>query len=127
MRLILGVLLFVPLAIFIVFFAVENQTLVSLRIWPFADSPALQMSVWILGPLAAGLILGMLIGWLSGAGWRRRARRAERQVRAFEKQMDARDNVLPPRSSERAAPTGRAAPLPPPAENRAARAAAIND
>lgn len=86
MRRFVGILLFAPLALVLGIFAVENDTPVTLEVWPFAASGTAWASVWILGLLAVGIVIGMLIGWLSGMGWRHRARRAERRLRDHERQ-----------------------------------------
>ena len=101
-RQILGIIVFVPLALIIGIFAVENQTVLALRIWPLSGVHEMWASVWILGLLAIGIIVGLTIGWLAGGSSRRRARRAERANRTLERQLTERD----------AAPVNIAASLP---------------
>jgi uncharacterized integral membrane protein len=91
MRQFIGIVIFVPLAVIIGIFAVENRAPLALEIWPLPGLHEMWASVWILGLLAIGLILGMSVGWLAGIGWRRRARRAERLNRTLERQIAERD------------------------------------
>ena len=124
MRHFLGIVLFAPLALVVGIFAVENRTPLTLQVWPLQGAWEMWASVWILGLLAAGIVIGMAVGWLSGLGWRRRARRAERLVRKYERESADReeDEDRPP-----AAPVARpAAGLPAP-EARARRTALLGD
>jgi lipopolysaccharide assembly protein A len=91
MRQLLGIIVFVPLAVVIGIFAVENRAPLELEVWPFAGRQEMWASVWILGLLALGIIIGLVIGWLAGGGARRRARRAERLNRTLERQLLERD------------------------------------
>lgn len=94
MRHFIGIVVFVPLAIIFCVFAVENRVLLTLEIWPFPGSYQLWASVWILGLLASGIVIGLTIGWVSCFGARQRARRAERLNRLLEKQLAERDNSI---------------------------------
>ena len=78
MRLILTLMIFVPMAVVIGIFAVENRQPLALELWPLSGVYQMWASVWVLGLLGAGILLGLAIGWLGGTGWRRRARRARR-------------------------------------------------
>lgn len=91
MRQIIGIVVFVPLAVVVGIFAVENRAPLALEIWPLTGVYRMWASVWILGLLAIGTIVGMAIGWIAGAGARRRARRAERLNRTLEKQLAERE------------------------------------
>jgi len=88
MRLVITCLIFVPLAIMFGIFAIENRVPLSIKIWPFSEKYEVWMSVCIFGVLIAGIILGLVIGWLSGVDWRRRARRAEQRLRKLENQLE---------------------------------------
>jgi uncharacterized integral membrane protein len=103
MRHILTLAIFVPMAVVIGIFAVENRQALALELWPLSGVYQMWASVWVLGLLGAGILLGLAIGWLGGAGWRRRARRAERQNRHLEARIDERDT--PPVSAKDPAPT----------------------
>lgn len=91
MRQLFGIIVFVPLALIVGIFAVENRGPLALEIWPLPGVQEMWASVWILGLLAIGLIIGLAIGWLAGGSVRRRARRAERLNRTLERQLSARD------------------------------------
>lgn len=121
MRQIIGIVVFVPLAVVVGVFAVENRAPLSLEIWPLPGVHQMWASVWILGLLAVGMIIGMAIGWMAGTGARRRARRAERLNRTLEKQLADREADPPPVQS-----TVSADALPSP-QSRAARTARIED
>lgn len=91
MRKLFGIIVFVPLALIIGIFAVENRVLLALEIWPLSGIQKMWASVWILGLLAIGIIIGLVIGWLAGGSARRRARRAERLTRTLERQLSERE------------------------------------
>ena len=122
MRQFIGIVIFVPLAVIIGIFAVENRAPLALEIWPLPGLHEMWASVWILGLLAIGLILGMSVGWLAGIGWRRRARRAERLYRTLERQIAERDAA--PITVVANMPAAGALPAP---AGRAARTALLED
>lgn len=115
MRLFLGLLFFIPLAFAIGFFVDHNSAPVSVRLLPLTPTVTMWAALWVLIPLAVGVLFGMAVGWLSGTGWRRRARRAERRVAALEREIDAQEEA--PR---KVAPTG-AALAPPVSDGRRAQ------
>ena len=103
MRQILTLVIFVPLAVVIGIFAVENRSPLALELWPLPGVYQMWASVWVLGLLGLGILLGLAIGWLGGMGWRRRARRAERQNRRLEARIEELDT--PPLPANDPAPT----------------------
>jgi len=121
MRQFIGFVVFVPLAIVVGIFAVENRAPLALEIWPLPGVHQMWASVWILGLLAIGTIVGMAIGWLAGTGARRRARRAERTIRMLERQIADRE------SQALAAPAEVSSGALPAPDNRAARIAQRED
>jgi lipopolysaccharide assembly protein A len=121
MRQFIGFVVFVPLAVVVGIFAVENRAPLSLEIWPLPGVHQMWASVWILGLLAIGVVVGMVIGWMAGTGARRRARRAERTNRMLERQIADRESQAPTTPAE--ASSG-ALPAP---ENQAARIAQRED
>lgn len=105
MRQFIGIIIFVPLAVVVGIFAAENRAPLALEIWPLPGIHQMWASVWILGLLAIGIIVGLTIGWLAGTGARRRARRAERMNRMLERQLAERDADIPDRSGTASAGT----------------------
>lgn len=87
MRLVVACVIFIPLALIVGIFAIENRSPLRIEVWPFEVILELWTSVWILGVLAIGIVIGLVIGWMSGVDWRRRARRAERRLRNAEDQL----------------------------------------
>lgn len=124
MKAIVGFIIFVPLAIVLGVFAVDNRTPVSLEIWPLPGPYELWASVWLLGLLAIGILVGMVIGWASGTGWRRRARRAERRLQTLERRLSEQDDDTVAAPAAGAAGT---AGGPPARQALAARSARIGD
>ena len=125
MRLIIGIVVFVPGAIFLGVFAVENRQSVALEFWPLATAIEASASVWLLVFLAIGLLAGLGIGWLSTMAWRRRAWKAERTNRTLERKLDECTEPAMPAPAPDPAPDGS---LPAPAsQSRSARMALIDD
>lgn len=121
MRLIIGIVVFVPCAVILGVFAVENRAPLTLNIWPLAGTFEMWASVWVLALLGIGIIVGLGIGWFSTMSWRRRAWKAERLNRTLERKLDERAE-LPPEVPGRV--TGGALPAP---ASRPARTALIDD
>ena len=96
--LIITLIISVPL----VLFALSNQEIVPLALWPTDYSIDVPLSIAILVALAVGFLLGGCLVWFSALTHRRRARRAERKVRLLEAHVDSLK-----------ARTGPAASLPP--------------
>ena len=87
MRHIFSLSVFLPLSIGLGVFAIENRLPLVLEIWPFSGKYEIPASACILGLLAAGILIGLAIGWLSNFRWRRRLRRAERTNRRLEMRL----------------------------------------
>ena len=109
MRLIICIVVFIPSAVILGVFAVENRQMLTLEFWPLANRIETSASVWLLLFLGIGILVGLGIGWLSTMAWRRRARKAERVNRTLERKLDER--VLPPPPSSQPA-SGGALPAP---------------
>jgi uncharacterized integral membrane protein len=69
-------------------FAVSNADQVTLRLWPFPSSWNAPLYAVVAGAVAAGLIVGVLYGWLMGGAARRRARALRRENKALAAELD---------------------------------------
>lgn len=83
------ILIAIPLLVLLVAFALSNQQLVRLGLWPTDILVDMPLSVAVL--IAAGVffIVGGFMTWATALAARARARRAERQVRQLEAQIEA--------------------------------------
>jgi len=89
----------VPVLVVLVLFALTpvNRVAVTLGFWPTDYLVTVPLSLVILGAMAVAFLLGALVLWLSVLGARRRARRAERQVRMLEAQVaELKARIVPP-------------------------------
>ena len=96
MRLIIGIVVFLPCAVLLGVFAVENRQMLALEFWSLENRIEASASVWILLFLGVGILAGLGIGWLSTLAWRRRAWKAERINRTLERKLDERVDPPPP-------------------------------
>jgi uncharacterized integral membrane protein len=71
----------------LVLFALSNEQIVRLGLWPTDYALEVPLSVAILVAMAIAFVLGALVVWLSVLAQRSRARRAERTVRLLEAQV----------------------------------------
>jgi uncharacterized integral membrane protein len=93
-RRIIAVIILVPLAIVIIAFAVANRQIVTVSLDPFdASAPAASLTLPLFGLIVVLLIFGVLLGgiavWLRQIGWRRTARRLEREVAGLRQEIAA--------------------------------------
>ena len=107
----------IPVLIVIVAFAVANRTPVAFDLWPFELSAELPLFVVVLGSVFAGLVIGGVAAWLSGAESRRRGRRARHRATELQRELDRlrREREMAaapptPRPSGQAHPPAPAAP-----------------
>ena len=96
MRLIIGIVVFIPFAVLLGGFAAKNRQMLTLEFWPLANRIETSASVWILLFLGIGILVGLGMGWLSTMAWRRRAWKAERINRTLERKLDERADLPPP-------------------------------
>jgi uncharacterized integral membrane protein len=85
-RTFLKALILVPIALFLVLFAVANRQRTGVSLDPFAsDPPALAIHLPLFLVILLALILGVIVGgiaaWLGQRKWRRAARRLETKLR----------------------------------------------
>jgi uncharacterized integral membrane protein len=84
LRLILGL----PLLVLVVVFALSNTEPVRLGLWPTDYTLQTPLSIAVLAGAAVAFLLGGLLVWVSQLGQRRRARRAEENVRVLEERLE---------------------------------------
>lgn len=82
-------LLLAPLLALVVLFALSNRQQVAIGLWPLDLTWQVSVSVAVLGVGALGFLLGALMVWLGAMGHRRRARRAEADLRRAERELEA--------------------------------------
>lgn len=80
-------LISVPLLILLVMFVLSNQQPVPIRLWPTDFAAEAPLSLTILAGMAIAFLLGGILVWFSALVQRRRARRAEAQVRLLDEQV----------------------------------------
>jgi len=81
-------LVFLPLAILVVLFALSNQTVVEVRLWPFDVAWAAPLALAVLLPAGLAFLLGAGIVWLSDLPARRRGWSAQRRAAALQREID---------------------------------------
>src|SRR5579859_7721064 len=91
MRLLIGI----PLLLVMVLFALSNRAPVTLVLWPTDFSLELPLSLAILAAMAIAFLVGGLLVWFSALAQRRRARRAEQEVRLLEAEVQSLKARLP--------------------------------
>ena len=84
-RKVVAAIIFVPLAVVIIAFAVANRQIVTVSLDPFSSAhPAASLTLPLFALVIVLLVVGVLIGgiaaWLRQARWRRTARRLEREI-----------------------------------------------
>ncbi len=89
----LAALIIVPLAVVFVAFAVANRHLVTVSLDPFGGDPpaaslTLPLFVLVIVLLIVGVLLGSFAAWLRQTGWRRIARRLERDLSELRAEVD---------------------------------------
>jgi uncharacterized integral membrane protein len=77
-----------PLLLLLVLFALSNRAPVRLGIWPTDYTIEVPVSIAVLVGAAIAFLLGGLLVWINELGQRRRARRAEDNVRVLEQRLD---------------------------------------
>ena len=80
-------LISLPILLLLVLFALSNTAPVQIGIWPTGLSLHAPLSLVVLGGMAIAFLLGGILVWFAELGQRRRARRAERTIRALEAQV----------------------------------------
>ena len=81
-------ILILPVVAVLMSFALSNRAPVQLGLWPTDIVIEVPVSVAVLGGMAVAFVLGALMTWFGSLGHRRRANRAESQLRAAKAQVE---------------------------------------
>jgi putative membrane protein len=81
-------LVFLPLAVLVVLFALSNRDVVEMRLWPLDVAWAAPLAVAVLVPAAIAFLLGAGIVWLSDLPARKRGWSAQRRATALQREID---------------------------------------
>ncbi|CAH0150630.1 LapA family protein [Roseomonas sp. CECT 9278] len=79
---------FLPLAVLVVLFALSNRDTVEMRLWPLDVAWAAPLAVAVLIPAALAFLVGAGIVWLSDLPARRRGWSAQRRAAALQREID---------------------------------------
>lgn len=82
-------LVFIPVAVIVVIFAVMNRGSVTVSLWPLPYDIVIPLFVAVLGAAAAGALLGGGVVWFGIVKWRFRARAGARRTKALERELAA--------------------------------------
>ena len=82
-------LVFIPVAVIVVIFAVMNRGPATVSLWPLPYDIVVPLFVAVLGALAAGALLGGGVVWFGIVKWRFKARAGQRRTRALERELAA--------------------------------------
>jgi uncharacterized integral membrane protein len=80
-------LLFVPLLVVLVLFALSNPQDVEIRLWPFDLAWVSPLGIAVLILCAIAFLLGAALAWAAGLAARRRAARVEEAARLLEGEL----------------------------------------
>ena len=98
------VLIAIPLLVILVAFALSNQQVVRLGLWPTDILVDMPLSVAVLVAAGVFFVVGGFMTWTTALAARNRARNAERTVRQLEAQVEAQREAQ--REAMRARPSG---------------------
>lgn len=79
--------LVIPVLLILVLFALSNTQPVRLGLWPTWYGIETPLSAAMLVAMAVAFLLGAILVWFAELGQRRRARKAERTVRALQDEV----------------------------------------
>ncbi len=95
-RRIVAALILVPLALIIIAFAVANRQPVTISLDPFGSgenaaftTTPLPLFLVLITALIVGVVIGGAAGWLRHGGWRRTAKRLDREIVRLRAELDA--------------------------------------
>ena len=93
----LGLIFITPFLLLLVLFALSNETVVQIGLWPTDLSVQAPLSVAVLAASAVFFLLGAIVVGFGSLAQRRRARRAESKVRALEAEVaQLKQRLTPP-------------------------------
>ncbi|HYD19353.1 MAG TPA: LapA family protein [Patescibacteria group bacterium] len=84
-----------PLTIFAVLFAVSNHADVTVGLWPFEKTLAVQSWLLALGMLGAGFFLGALFVWILSTRTRVKYWQEQRRASRLEKELEKIQGAAP--------------------------------
>jgi len=77
-----------PVIVYAVIFAINNQDAMGLDFWPFPYTPSWPVFWVVLGSLLIGCILGMFLTWLAQGKYRQQARSYRSQAISLRTEAD---------------------------------------
>jgi uncharacterized integral membrane protein len=93
----LGLIFITPFLLLLVLFALSNETVVQIGLWPTDFLVQAPLSVAVLAVSAVFFLLGAIVVGFGSLAQRRRARRAESKVRALEAEVaQLKQRLTPP-------------------------------
>lgn len=93
----------VPFGLVLILFAIANRQPVDVGLWPLPWTLQLPLYGQVLGGVVCGLIAGICLSWISGAGLRARARASRRRMRELEREiarLRLQQQVTPPDTTQ---------------------------
>lgn len=84
-----------PLALLLVVFAVSNRESITVTLWPLPVAVDAPLYLVVLLILLVGFLVGQIVAWINGAGWRREARQRARRIQSLERELAATQAQLP--------------------------------
>ena len=83
------ILIAIPLLVLLIAFALSNQQMVQIGLWPTDISVEVPLSVAVLVAAAVFFVVGAMMTWGGTFSLKSRARRAERAVRQLQTEIEA--------------------------------------
>jgi len=98
----------IPLTLLVVIFAVANQQVVTIDLWPFELSYSLPLFVLVAVSLVVGFLIGAVVMWVSAGRVRNKARESYYKASSLEREVA----YLKRKQAEAKAPSSRDSNLP---------------
>lgn len=100
----LGKIIFLPVAVAVVLFAIANRHEIAINFWPLPFDAETPLYVVLLGALALGILIGAAASSVSVGKWRLRARANARRNKAATPVAAPRPEIIPGEKSGDAGP-----------------------